>query len=81
MSQILICQTAFLHLQVTQTHPVKSLTQKEIYLDPFEIQLSVPGYYSIYNALTAIITGLVNDIPLGTVKSGIENFKGVEKTF
>lgn len=66
---------------VIQNHPVKSLTQKEIYLDPFEIQLSVPGYYSIYNALTAIITGLVNDIPLGTVKSGIENFKGVERRF
>ena len=66
---------------VIQNHPVKSLTQKEIYLDPFEIQLSVPGYYSIYNALTAICTRLVNDIPLGTVKSGIENFKGVERRF
>ncbi|MDZ7835872.1 MAG: hypothetical protein U5K84_11660 [Alkalibacterium sp.] len=41
----------------------------------------MPGHYSISNAMTAIITGLVNDIPLSVVKDGIENFKGVERRF
>ncbi|MER2063564.1 MAG: UDP-N-acetylmuramoylalanyl-D-glutamate--2,6-diaminopimelate ligase, partial [Alkalibacterium sp.] len=50
-------------------------------LAPFKIALSVPNRYSIYNALTAIITGLVNDIPLKVVKKGIESFKGVERRF
>ncbi|GEK90645.1 Mur ligase family protein [Alkalibacterium kapii] len=66
---------------VTQKYPIKSLTHKQIQLKPFRIHLSVPGFYSIYNALTAIITGLVNDIPLSVVTNGIENFKGVERRF
>lgn len=66
---------------VTQKRPVKSLTGKTIFLEPFRIDLSVPNRYSIYNALTAIIAGLVNDIPLNVVKAGIEQFKGVERRF
>ncbi|WP_368646338.1 Mur ligase family protein [Alkalibacterium putridalgicola] len=66
---------------VTQKKPVKSLTGRPINLEPFRIDLAVPGLYSIYNALTAIITGLVNDIPLNIVKSGIEGFIGVERRF
>jgi len=66
---------------VTQKRPVKSLSGKTIFLDPFKITLSVPNRYSIYNALTAIITGLVNDIPLNKVKAGIEQFEGVERRF
>lgn len=47
----------------------------------FEIHLSIPGHHSIHNALTAIIVGLVNDIPISIVKKGIEGFKGVERRF
>ncbi|SFC53104.1 UDP-N-acetylmuramoylalanyl-D-glutamate--2,6-diaminopimelate ligase [Alkalibacterium subtropicum] len=66
---------------VTQKRAVQSLTGRQIWLEPFRIDLAVPGLYSVYNALTAIITGLVNDIPLSVVKSGIEGFGGVERRF
>jgi len=66
---------------VSQSRPIQTLSGETLHLDPFRIDLSVPGHYSISNAMTAIITGLVNDIPLSVVKDGIENFKGVERRF
>lgn len=47
----------------------------------FPVDLNVPGQHSIYNALTAIIVGLANDLSVSTVKSGIESFEGVERRF
>lgn len=61
--------------------PLTTLTGKIVDLTSFEVNLSVPGEHSIYNALTAIIVGLVNDIPERTVIKGIEAFEGVERRF
>ncbi|WP_192981472.1 Mur ligase family protein [Marinilactibacillus psychrotolerans] len=62
-------------------YPINTLDGTQISPDKFKIQLSVPGYHSIYNATTAILTALINNIPLEYVKRGIENFKGVERRF
>ena len=43
--------------------------------------MSVLGYHSIYNALTALVTGLVNDLPIEDIQRGIKNFQGVERRF
>ncbi|GEQ35840.1 Mur ligase family protein [Marinilactibacillus psychrotolerans] len=60
---------------------LNTLNGTQISPEKFKIQLSVPGYHSIYNATTAILTALINNIPLEYVKKGIENFKGVERRF
>lgn len=65
------------HLQ----NPFKTLSGKRIEPTSFDIEMSIPGYHSIANALTALVTGLVNDIPLETVQQGIKNFCGVERRF
>ncbi|WP_208559932.1 Mur ligase family protein [Marinilactibacillus kalidii] len=66
---------------VTIQKPFKTLSGKQIDKMELEIEMSVPGRHSIYNALTALVTGLVNDIPLEDVQQGIKNFRGVERRF
>ncbi|WP_225744541.1 Mur ligase family protein [Marinilactibacillus sp. Marseille-P9653] len=61
--------------------PFSSLTGKQIETMSFELEMSIPGYHSIYNALTAVVTGLVNDIPVEVIQLGIKNFTGVERRF
>lgn len=60
---------------------IRTLDGKFIEPDSYRIELAVPGFHSIYNAVTAVLTGLINDIPFVVVKQGIENFKGVERRF
>lgn len=66
---------------VNINHPFKTLTEEIIYPASFDIALAIPGIHSISNALTAIITGLVNDIQISIIKKGIEQFSGVERRF
>jgi len=47
----------------------------------FKIELSVPGLHSVYNSLVAIAIGLLSEIPINTIQSGINSFKGVERRF
>lgn len=61
--------------------PFNTLSGKIIETTSFNLEMSVPGYHSIYNALTALVTGLVNDIPIEDVQRGIKNFQGVERRF
>ena len=61
--------------------PFNTLSGKRIEATSFPLEMSVPGYHSIYNALTALVTGLVNDIPVEDVQQGIKNFRGVERRF
>ncbi len=61
--------------------PFNTLSGKRIDITSFDLEMSVPGYHSIYNALTALVTGLVNDIPIENVQQGIKNFRGVERRF
>ena len=61
--------------------PFNTLSGKVIETTSFDLEMSIPGYHSIYNALTALVTGLVNDIPIEDVQRGIRNFRGVERRF
>lgn len=61
--------------------PFNTLSGKRIEITSFDLEISVPGYHSIYNTLTTLITGLVNDIPIEDVQRGIKNFRGVERRF
>ncbi|WP_245592938.1 Mur ligase family protein [Carnobacterium funditum] len=61
--------------------PFNTLSGKRIETTSFDLEMSVPGYHSIYNTLTALVTGLVNDIPIEDVQRGIKNFRGVERRF
>lgn len=67
--------------KVTIQEPFNTLSGERIEPTSFDLELSIPGYHSIYNALTALVTGLVNDIPLEYVQRGIKNFRGVERRF
>jgi UDP-N-acetylmuramate--alanine ligase len=46
-----------------------------------DIRLFVPGYHNILNALAAIAVAESLQIPLATIKAGIESFKGVKRRF
>ncbi|MDR5659679.1 UDP-N-acetylmuramyl-tripeptide synthetase [Serpentinicella sp. ANB-PHB4] len=62
---------------------LKPFTVKGIALEPmaFNVELSVPGYHSVYNSMVAIIIGLVSGIPVATIQEGLKTFKGVERRF
>lgn len=47
----------------------------------FDVTLSVPGYHSVYNSLSAIAIALLSGISIETIRSGLKNFKGVERRF
>lgn len=47
----------------------------------FNVKLSVLGLHSVYNAMAAILTGLVYKIPAATMTRALKNFKGVERRF
>jgi len=66
---------------VNITRPVVTLSGRKIFPVSFKIDLAVPGYHSIYNATTAILTALLNDLPVTFVKEKIGEFKGVERRF
>lgn len=61
--------------------PFNTLSGKTIEITSFDLEMSVLGYHSIYNALTALVTGLVNDLPIEDIQRGIKNFQGVERRF
>ncbi len=58
-----------------------TLSGKRIEATTFGLELSVPGYHSISNALTALVVGLVNDISIENIQRGLKNFRGVERRF
>lgn len=66
---------------VNINRPIKTLAGNTLAPVSFPVDLNVPGQHSIYNALTAIIVGLANDLSVETVKRGIEAFEGVERRF
>ena len=47
----------------------------------FNINLSVPGYHSVYNSLVAISIGLLCGIKIPIIQNAINSFKGVERRF
>lgn len=47
----------------------------------FDVELSVPGLHSVYNAMVAIIIGLLNGVSIEIIQDTLKNFKGVERRF
>lgn len=63
-------------LKPFKTRGGNTIEPKEI-----DINLSVAGYHSVYNAMAAITIGLIADVPVEKIQSGIERFNGVERRF
>ncbi|WP_449538197.1 Mur ligase family protein [Ferdinandcohnia sp. Marseille-Q9671] len=53
----------------------------EIAPGEFEIELSVPGLHSVYNAMVAIAIGLLSGVSITSIQKGLKNFGGVERRF
>ncbi len=49
--------------------------------DCFDIQLSVPGYHSVYNAMAAIELCLLAGVEVLVIQKGLYQFRGVERRF
>jgi UDP-N-acetylmuramate--alanine ligase len=46
-----------------------------------EFRLQVPGVHNVLNATAAIAVGIGLDIPADQIRSGLENFRGVDRRF
>jgi UDP-N-acetylmuramate--alanine ligase len=46
-----------------------------------EFRLHVPGLHNVLNATAAIAVGIGLDIPADQIRSGLENFRGVDRRF
>lgn len=47
----------------------------------FEVELSVLGLHSVYNAMAATLVGILQGIPVETIKRALYKFRGVERRF
>jgi UDP-N-acetylmuramoyl-L-alanyl-D-glutamate--2,6-diaminopimelate ligase len=47
----------------------------------FPIRLSVLGLHSVYNAMVAVIAGLLCGVPIPTIQEALQKFRGVERRF
>lgn len=47
----------------------------------FDIELSVPGLHSVYNAMVAITVALICGVPIPTIQKTFKSFVGVERRF
>lgn len=61
--------------------PIQTVNGDWIKETSFEVNLSVAGYHSVYNAMSAIAIGLISGVSIATIQSGIRDFKGVERRF
>ena len=53
----------------------------EIKKQSFDVELSVPGYHSVYNSMAAIAVGLIYGIDSETIRRALKSFAGVERRF
>lgn len=47
----------------------------------FQIELSTPGYHSVYNSMVSIVIGLLCEVPIATIQKSLFEFVGVERRF
>jgi UDP-N-acetylmuramoyl-L-alanyl-D-glutamate--2,6-diaminopimelate ligase len=47
----------------------------------FMVNLGVPGYHSITNALSVISIALIDGVPVEAIQAGLKHFTGVERRF
>ncbi len=61
----------------------KSFTVEGITYQPgeFAIELFTPGYHSVYNAMVAIMIGLLCGVPIPVIQKSLRSFIGVERRF
>lgn len=65
-------------VELTPSAPEKVLaSQPHI----FQIELSVLGLHSVYNAMAAILVALLHNIPVATIRKALKSFGGVERRF
>ncbi len=51
------------------------------YPDSFQVELSVLGLHSVYNAMAAILAALLQKIPVSVIQKALKDFRGVERRF
>lgn len=61
----------------------KDLVTKDIVIpkQQFQIELSTPGFHSVYNSMVSIVIGLLCDVPVSTIQKSLNEFVGVERRF
>lgn len=47
----------------------------------FSIELSTPGFHSVYNSMVSIVFGLLCGVPVETIQKSLFEFVGVERRF
>jgi UDP-N-acetylmuramoyl-L-alanyl-D-glutamate--2,6-diaminopimelate ligase len=47
----------------------------------FPVELSVLGLHSVYNAMVAILSGLLCGVPVAVIQRALRSFRGVERRF
>lgn len=47
----------------------------------FQIELSTPGFHSVYNSMVSIVIGLLCEVPVTTIQKSLFEFVGVERRF
>ncbi|QFG00916.1 UDP-N-acetylmuramyl-tripeptide synthetase [Psychrobacillus glaciei] len=47
----------------------------------FQIELSTPGFHSVYNSMVSIVIGLLCEVPIETIQKSLYEFVGVERRF
>ena len=47
----------------------------------FKIELSTPGFHSVYNSMVSIVIGLLCEVPVKTIQKSLFEFVGVERRF
>ena len=50
-------------------------------LELFPIELSVLGLHSVYNAMAALLCGLICGVPVPVIQRALKKFRGVERRF
>jgi len=51
------------------------------YPGSFQVELSVLGLHSVYNAMAAILAALLRGIPVRVIQEALKEFRGVERRF
>ncbi|NLY43135.1 MAG: UDP-N-acetylmuramoyl-L-alanyl-D-glutamate--2,6-diaminopimelate ligase [Clostridiaceae bacterium] len=49
--------------------------------EEFDIELRTPGFHSVYNAMVAIMVGLLCGVPVPAIQKTLRTFTGVERRF
>lgn len=60
--------------------PFINLNGEEI-KEEFKINLGIPGYHSVANAMAAITIALIDGVSIENIQKGLKEFKGVERRF